>query len=1739
MTRSPRRSPDGGFPLPVRGRARTDCGRPTRCLSTGQRAWTAGLVLLLHLLLSALPARAAPSEILNTASARFIEQGTGATNEISSGPVRALVQTLPTNSPPPLIAYYRDGSFGAKIGVTTPGSLLFVQADAMICNSNAAVVESHPIVLTSAGTGDIETFMGVETAPNSGRFRILVPTRGERASGMQPANGVMETLPGDTVTATIDAGGTNRAVATIRIAPGGIVFDSSSDLPVAGAIVTLMDASSGLPALVYESDGRTPAPNPVTTGPDGVYLFPFPLPGVYKLQVLPPPGYKSPSKTPLDQLPNRRAIANPGSFGGSFNMPLGAGPVQLDYPVDPVQDNGSGLFIQKLASAASAEIGDFIDYTLRINNVTGTNLNAVRVVDQLPFGFAYQKKTARLESRSIPEPLGGGGPQLQFNLGALPNNTTVTLTYRVRITPGAAQGDGVNTAQAFDDGPPRRVSNLARATVRLAGGVFTDRGVIVGKVFVDENRNRIQEPGEVGVPGVRLFLEDGTFVITDNEGKYDFYGLRPVAHVVKVDLITLPRGAGLEELSTRDAMSPSTRFVEMKRYELHKADFALLPGPAEMKKEIEQRRKLAENLPAEIDIAAKRDLRRDNELPVSSLDAKTLPSSGIVGQSGAQTSGAKSPINNRTKAAGTGAASISTNAALSSAGSSNNVFAPVLPAAGAALNAGNSDLPFFAPGQPQMSLQQVLTNADNSLGFVNLRDGDTLPMPQATVWVKGTLGAKFGLQVNDTEVPATRLGRRASLAAKQIEAWQFVGVAFRPGTNRLTVWLRDSFGNARGSNSITVIAPDKLGEIKILLPRQDQPADGKTPAKIVVLLQDAKGVPVTARTPLTLQASLGEWLVPDLNKTEPGVQVFIEGGRAEYELKAPLEPGDARISVGSGALDTEAKLAFMPELRPFMGVGLVQGSISLRSLKSGSILPSRSRDGFEEELQNWLVTSSDGRAAASARTAFYLKGKIKGDYLLTAAYDSDKDTRERLFRDIQPDEFYPIYGDSAVKGFDAQSTSRFYIRVDKRKCYLLYGDYVTSSATEARQLGNYNRSLTGAKAHFEKNRVSLTAWGSQDTSRQVIDEVPANGTSGPYFFGIANGIVNSEVVQIITRDRNHPALILEAVPLTRFADYEFEPFTGRLLLKAPVPSLDANLNPISIRITYEVDQGGDKFWVYGADGQGKVTDWWEVGASGVRDENPIGEYGLYSANTTVRLAKKTYLIGEVAQSDSVGTLGDAERVELRHTSGNTDVRLYYARADNTFSNSAALIAAGREEAGLKFSQKLSPSTRVVGQAIETKSLGNDGILFGSQLGLEHTFTNQVKVEVGGRYAKETTEPANAGSSHPPGVTPNEVRALGLKLSSPIPKVRNASAYVQYENDVVETDNRLVAVGGDFQVLPKTRLYGRYEFINSLNAPYQLNNQQSQNTGVIGLESEYMKDGKSFNEYRMRDAMTGRESEAATGLRNLWNLADGIRASTSFERVMPVAGDLETEATAITGGLEYTRNPDWKGTARLELRSATANDSLLNTFGYARKLSRDWAFLGRSILYLVDNNGPTGGHKTQTRLQAGLAWRETTTDRWNGLTKYEFKIEDDSTQPRLDLNRKVNMVMMDLNFQPGPDWILSGHYGGKLAFENSNGLEDVYDAHLFAFRVIYEINKRWDFGFNTSTLLSGKDGSIHYGVGPEVGVTVMKNIRLGFGYNVFGFSDPDLTAEQYTDPGFYVALRMKFDETLLGLGKKKE
>ena len=81
-----------------------------------------------------------------------------------------------------------------------------------------------------------------------------------------------------------------------------------------------------------------------------------------------------------------------------------------------------------------------------------------------------------------------------------------------------------------------------------------------------------------------------------------------------------------------------------------------------------------------------------------------------------------------------------------------------------------------------------------------------------------------------------------------------------------------------------------------------------------------------------------------------------------------------------------------------------------------------------------------------------------------------------------------------------------------------------------------------------------------------------------------------------------------------------------------MPSLDENLNPISLRITYEIDQGGEQFWVTSADAQVKITDKIEVGAIIVDDRNPVDKFRMLGVNAIAQLATTTFLIAEVART---------------------------------------------------------------------------------------------------------------------------------------------------------------------------------------------------------------------------------------------------------------------------------------------------------------------------------------------------------------------------------------------------------------------------------------------------------------------------------------------------------------------------
>ncbi len=1242
----------------------------------------------------------------------------------------------------------------------------------------------------------------------------------------------------------------------------------------------------------------------------------------------------------VPQVTNGAVVVTPGDTSSADNSALDAPTVVVAV---------ASLAIEMDASRTEVEIGDQFEYTIRVRNTGVSPAPDVTVDDRLPAGFSYVTGTARRDNVPVADPAGGHGPGLVFTLDTLAPTSQTTLTVRVRVLPGAATGDGISRAIARSPLGPSQ-SNEAAVKVLLTGGVFTDEGLIVGKVYA--------QSGGAGVPGVRIYMEDGTSTVTDGEGKYSFYGVTPRLHIVKVDATTVPDGATLVLVSNRQAGNAASHFVDVQRGEMHRVDFAL---------------------------------------------AGTFTA----------TSNVKMP---------------------DTAAGAFGLRPAELPSVGA-----------FAPGVPQYSRDssgEVYTGLLPARTLTN--DNSNSPaLPDAEL------------------VPTLSIGRH--------------------------------------------------GVISVQVPLGAIPADGQTVVPVAIRLLDALGAPLADRTVVTLEASAGRWQVEDEDPVAPGVQTTITGGARNLSLVAAGQAGQAQLRVSANGLSGSATLVYVPASRPLLAAGVIEGRVDLRSW---SLPPDRIRDRFEDELRALSLKNANDRIHAGTRAAVFVKGTVGPEFVIDLRLDTERDPRARLFRDIRPEEFYPVYGDASVKEFDAQSTSRLYLRVEKARNYFLFGDYGTMPATENRMLGAYSRSLNGALQHFENQRSQANLFASRGHESQVIDEFPGRGISGPFVLSQRSGLTNSERVEIITRDRNQPAVILKTQLLTRFADYTIEPFTGRLLLKAPVPSVDQNLNPVSIRVTYEVDQGGTPFWTFGADAQIRATDRLELGGSAVHDDNPLGARSLVSANSTIRFGDRTYLLAEVAHADSAGAArGDAFRFELRHFSERWEARLFGLDAEADFANPSSAVGRGRRELGLRGTGILDRHTRVRAEALRSEDLVTLVRRIGIDVGVERELTNRLRAELGLRHAELNTDSAKTNSIH-------------FRLTGQVGP--RASVFGEYEQALSAGDEHRALIGGDYRFAQRARVYARHELISSFTGPYDLNGSQTQNTTVIGLDADYLRNGSVFTEYRAHDVLSGREAEAAIGLRNRWTLAPGLRLNTSFERVSPLAGAGSGEATALTGALEYSDNPLWRGSARLEYRTAPSGDNWLASLGYGRKLSQDWTALGRSVLSALPSD------ELHERTQIGIAFRQTDQNRWSLLGRYEHKYDRAASLTGAGIRDAAHVFSSHVNFQPVTTWTFSGELALKLASEWAPGGVVHTHAELVDIRAVRDLNAQWDVGASTRALVSLSTGTSQYGIGLEIGRTLRTDLRVALGYNLFGFRDRDLTGENYTDQGAYVRFGLKFDESLFGL-----
>jgi hypothetical protein len=374
---------------------------------------------------------------------------------------------------------------------------------------------------------------------------------------------------------------------------------------------------------------------------------------------------------------------------------------------------------------------------------------------------------------------------------------------------------------------------------------------------------------------------------------------------------------------------------------------------------------------------------------------------------------------------------------------------------------------------------------------------------------------------------------------------------------------------------------------------------------------------------------------------------------AEYLVPVGQHSFDivARGGGEQGADEERESLTINVTGRYFFAVGLADLTVSQNDI-------SGSQAYFENDSRYQDDVISDGRLA------FYSKAKLDGKYLITAQADTTERDLEHMFdgftdadpqdvfRRLDPDLYYPVYGDDSTTYRDVDTMGRFYLRVDWDKNQALWGNYATGfSGTEYAQ---YVRSLYGAALNWRSQDPNR--WGDPNSELRLFGSeaqtapghVELLGTGGSlYYLPHTDLLPGSDLVVLEIRDLT-TGRVERRIPLQRGVDYEIDELQGRLILARPLaqitrensPTLtrDSPLDGLEQRLVVDYEWVPSDFDSDQIAAGGRARQWFGdhlgVGLTYV-DENRAGEdYTIMGGDLTLQAGKGTYIKTEYTETES-------------------------------------------------------------------------------------------------------------------------------------------------------------------------------------------------------------------------------------------------------------------------------------------------------------------------------------------------------------------------------------------------------------------------------------------------------------------------------------------------------------------------
>ena len=1032
---------------------------------------------------------------------------------------------------------------------------------------------------------------------------------------------------------------------------------------------------------------------------------------------------------------------------------------------------------------------------------------------------------------------------------------------------------------------------------------------------------------------------------------------------------------------------------------------------------------------------------------------------------------------------------------------------------------------------PPVELEAHINSHAPGVDWV-LPDADFQPaIPAVRISIKHELDQTIALFINGLEVNPLNFDGTEINTERNVAVSRWVGVDLLEGSNPIVADIIGADGRVadRLTREVHYAGPAVRAE---LLPESSALlADGKSRPLLAVRLYDRFGKPARHSSvgAFTVDAPYRSWWAVQNDRENKLVHIgdrepmFTVGddGIAYIELEPTTQSGLATVRLKlENQREQELSAWLKPQPRDWIMVGFGEGTIGYNTLRDNvsAAISAGQEDGYYED----------------GRVAFFAKGQIRGEYLLTLAYDSAKDRDiERLgFRtEINPNDYYTLYADNTEQRFEAPSQRKLYVKLEREQFVALFGDYATGLSTT--ELARYERRFNGLKSEYFGENVGYTAFAAESDQGFVRDEIQGDGTSGLYRLSAAPMIANSETIKLEVRDRFDSAVVVSSQTLTRFLDYNLDPFDGSLYFKKPVPSRDPSFNPIYIVAEYETNgDSADDLVAGGRVAAYNASRSLELGATYVSEERSADEGELAAVDLRWQLNPETQLRLEYASSDveenSVERSGTAELVSLEHRSDKLDLRALYREMDQDFG-------LGQQNAAEKGIRKYSIDGRyafttelsLTAQAMQQKNL---------ETGTERTVA-ETDLEFRGEQTTASVGLTHAEDAFIDGVDQtSNVLVAGFSrrlFDSALTARANGSIGLGDEPENADYLSNYV-FGFDYTVMPEVDVFVEYENASGRDVEAEMSR--------VGVRAS------PWSRAQFNSSLTNEMSEFGPRLFANLGLMQGFQVNENwvidlgFDQTKTVRdpdlrtfdpdrelafGSFRDDFIAGYVGTLY-QSELWSVNSRLEYRDSDREQRSSFIAGWYREPRMGHGMSAGFTLYHSDRDD--GSESLNAELRYGWAWRPAESA-WTLLNRIELEFED---LAQLAGDEKTGRIVNNLNANRriSANTQLALQYAFKYVSSDiiANNLSGYTDLIGLDFRRGF--GDRWEAAVNTSIYHSYQSSVIDYGAGVELGYNLADSMWLSVGYNFAGFHDDDFAEARYTAEGPFLTLTVRAHQDLL-------